>query len=287
MPSYIKNMKGKIFGRWTVLEDLGICDGKHYFACKCKCGVMRAVQQGTLKSGNGRSCGCLKRDTDKGKLKHDYTGEKIGRLIVLKQTEPLPRRFFSDKNHLGTLTRMWLVKCDCGKEKIVQTQSLRRQKTTGFGSCGCWKTELNRMEREKKTPPYSHYLSRILNSARGRGITVSISYNDLLSLIPKNGVGTCHYCKINVPWIPYDRKCVNGKYNHNRMTGHNLDRKDNCGSYSLENVVVCCGLCNRTRGNNFSYEEFVTLSSALEEIQKNRRKQMKNGRKNSGRSVSQ
>jgi len=145
-----------------------------------------------------------------------------------------------------------------------------RHRLTGHGSCGCWSKELNQQEREKKTPPYAHYLGRIRNSARAREIGNTLSYKELLTLIPANGVGECAYCGESVLWLPYDRKQIGAVPNGNRATGHNLDRKDNQGGYSLANVVVCCGDCNRTRGDRFSYDEFLLLAPALREIRRER-----------------
>ena len=61
-----------------------------------------------------------------GKLK-DYSGEKFGRLTVIKRVE----------NNKYNQVR-WLCKCDCGNEKIVLANNLRNGETK---SCGCLKKE--------------------------------------------------------------------------------------------------------------------------------------------------
>lgn len=61
-----------------------------------------------------------------GKLK-DYSGEKFGRLTVIKRAE----------NNKYNQVR-WLCKCDCGNEKIVLANNLRNGQTK---SCGCLKKE--------------------------------------------------------------------------------------------------------------------------------------------------
>lgn len=57
------DLTGKIFGYWVVLEKINKqnSDGKHpYWRCKCKCGNIREVAGGALKSGNSKSCGCYR-----------------------------------------------------------------------------------------------------------------------------------------------------------------------------------------------------------------------------------
>jgi hypothetical protein len=51
-------MKGKVFGRLTVLEKLpgGLIQ------CRCECGVVKAFHAGNVRSGRAKSCGCLNRE---------------------------------------------------------------------------------------------------------------------------------------------------------------------------------------------------------------------------------
>lgn len=62
-----------------------------------------------------------------GKAK-DLIGQRFGRLIVIK-------REGKDKHNRAT----WLCKCDCGNEKVVNSNNLRNGSTT---SCGCLKREM-------------------------------------------------------------------------------------------------------------------------------------------------
>lgn len=52
---------------------------------------------------------------------------------------------------------------------------------------------------------------------------------------------------------------------------YNLDRKDPAVGYQKDNCVVCCALCNRAKGDNFSYEEFLLIGPLVALI-KDRRK---------------
>ena len=55
-------------------------------------------------------------------------------------------------------------------------------------------------------------------------------------------------------------------------SGVGLDRKDNVKGYEMSNVVPCCGRCNVTRGNRFTYEEMLLLAKVIREIDSTRTK---------------
>lgn len=86
----------------------------------------------------------------------DLTGQRFGRLSVVKRTE----------NNIHGHVR-WLCKCDCGNEKIVLTSTLRRK--SGTKSCGCLlrelTTERNATHGMGKSRPYriwTHMKARCL-----------------------------------------------------------------------------------------------------------------------------
>ena len=54
--------------------------------------------------------------------KLELTGQRYGRLVVLRQAENIGKR------------TAWLCRCDCGNEVVVRTNRLRSGHTT---SCGC------------------------------------------------------------------------------------------------------------------------------------------------------
>lgn len=58
----VSEMIGKKFGRLTILEECEERDKYHYkvYKCKCDCGNIIYVNSNKLKSGNTKSCGCLK-----------------------------------------------------------------------------------------------------------------------------------------------------------------------------------------------------------------------------------
>ena len=110
--------------------------------------------------------------------------------------------------------------------------------------------------------PYEALYNVLLTEAhRGsRDIPVSLTYEEFVKFTCEK---TCHYCGGGVVWAYHIR--------HKEYVGTNLNRKDNSLGYSLSNCVVCCGWCNRTKGDRFTYEEFMLLSPILREIQSMRK----------------
>lgn len=51
---------GNKFGRWKVLENVGIIKACTHFKCKCECGTIRTVAGRCLNSGGTKSCGCIR-----------------------------------------------------------------------------------------------------------------------------------------------------------------------------------------------------------------------------------
>lgn len=70
------NLKGKRFGRLTVLEIRGRTKAnKATWLCSCTCGKQRVVVGSGLISGNARSCGCLRNENHK--RTHGKTNTKL------------------------------------------------------------------------------------------------------------------------------------------------------------------------------------------------------------------
>jgi hypothetical protein len=237
---------GAVFGLWTVV---GLAPRTHKseavkWLCRCKCGVERAVVANNLQKGETKSCGetCPFEVPDgrKRKKHRDLTGEIIGNWTVLKQ---LPEKVHD--------RYQYLCRCACGTERTVRAAWLMNGHSR---SCGCL-----RLEAITKSPFESVY-NKLLYVAERRKHTVDLSYEDYLVF---THVKECHYCGANLYW----RKV----YAYGKPGGHNLDRKDNSLGYSVDNCVVCCGWCNRTKGDRFTYEEFMLVAPILRMIQELRK----------------
>ncbi|MCC2248975.1 hypothetical protein JUJ52_03255 [Virgibacillus sp. AGTR] len=129
-----EDLTGQTFNRWTVLyhaESITEPSGRKatMWHCRCECGTERDIRAGTLKSGESKSCGCLK--TDVLSKVRNLEGQTFGRWLVLgvgsEQVVPSGRRL-----------KRWVCECECGEVREVTEQSLVRGKSI---SCGCYRKE--------------------------------------------------------------------------------------------------------------------------------------------------
>ena len=128
-------MRGKVFGEWTVLDEDPVRGkgGDYYWPCRCSCGAERRTNGTALRMGRTRSCGCEKKGS-----KFKMRGKVFGEWTVLDED---PVRRGKGKYH-------WLCRCSCGTEKRVCGASLRLKKR-GSRSCGCAKLAKNRRTMDK------------------------------------------------------------------------------------------------------------------------------------------
>lgn len=130
----LKDETGNRYGRLTVLyrdETKPKGRGKAvYWICQCDCGNITSVSANNLRQGQIKSCGCLSKELKSKRSLIDLTGQKFGRLTVLKRDESKP------KGHQQKV--YWICKCDCGNVKSIPAQNLRNGTCQ---SCGCLQKE--------------------------------------------------------------------------------------------------------------------------------------------------
>lgn len=145
-----------------------------------------------------------------------------------------------------------VFKCvSCGKDIEVLNHPSHLKRATG--KCRrCASLEAATPQRKR---PFENLYNSFRRAAAYEHKSVEFSFEDFLAFTIQ---ATCHYCGKEISWRPYG----GGPYN--------LDRKDNSLGYSRENCVVCCGDCNKLKGNRFSYEEMLELVPALHSIQEKR-----------------
>lgn len=103
--------------------------GTRDWACQCACGNQIVVNQDDLFWGSILDCGCQK------KKRSDIAGQRFGRLIALRETEPGISRS-------GVSIPRWLCRCDCGRELVVRKNNLTGRITR---SCGCLRSKKARL----------------------------------------------------------------------------------------------------------------------------------------------
>lgn len=150
------DLKGMRFGKLVVLESSGVNKyGNYQWLCLCDCGKTTTVPGGALRGGRTKSCGCLRMI--------DITGQRFGKLTVLEYAGLDARKEV-----------LWLCRCDCGNEKVINGNALRRGHIV---SCTCKSANYKHgMRGSLIYKKHAEMLYRCRNKKNplygGRGITV-------------------------------------------------------------------------------------------------------------------
>jgi hypothetical protein len=210
------DLTGKRFGKLIAISySPGSRRNEGGWLCKCDCGKDTFVSGANLRTGNTKSCGCL--------VFKNIAGQKFGKLTVLKQDG------FSRNGEA-----LWLCRCECGNEKIINGSNLRRGHIV---SCGCKSPNYKHgMRNSLIYKKHAEMLCRCRNKNNplygGRGITVcdqwhrfepfyewalSTGYHDGLSLdrIDPNG----NYEPSNCRWADSFVQAQNQRVARNNSTG--------------------------------------------------------------------
>lgn len=79
------DLTGQRFGRWTVLSKAERRT-QRYWICRCDCGNTRKIAQNTLRSGQSRSCGCLRTRLTHGHAVGHRTTPEYHAWIAMRQS---------------------------------------------------------------------------------------------------------------------------------------------------------------------------------------------------------
>ena len=219
---------GNRYGKWVVLKRAENSPRGTRWLCKCDCGTERVVDGGSLRDGKSQSCGCSWRKSAK-----EMAGQKFGRLTVIKRV---------GSNKRGDAT--WLCNCKCGKRAVLVGAHLRSGRVK---SCGCL------LALPEGVASFNKVLSSMKRSAKHRGYTWQLTKEQFSTLTQQ----TCYYCGMEPSQCGHHSSHGDHIYN-------GLDRVDNSKDYTIDNVVPCCGDCNRAKGTKTTEEFKVWLHKAHE-----------------------
>lgn len=123
-----RDLTGQKFFRLTALYPTEKRkNGSIVWHCKCDCGTQKDIDASSLTRGRTKSCGCLKKESDKKPKGNtiNLIGKKFNHLTVIER---------NGSDHRGEAK--WLCKCDCGNPNLISVlgSNLRTGHTQ---SCGC------------------------------------------------------------------------------------------------------------------------------------------------------
>lgn len=153
-------------------------------------------------------------------------GDKFNRLLAVEYS------------HTGKHYRRYFVfKCDCGNTVTLTAETAISGNTK---SCGCLAVESQRAQAQKNKLPdnmgvINHIVLQYKRHAKARGIEFLLSNDEVSSIVRQ----PCHYCGIKGGNTKRTKNCREG-FKHS-----GIDRVDSSKNYTVDNVVPCCGMCNK------------------------------------------
>lgn len=242
---HVKDITGARSGKLTAVEFLRVDGGIAIWKASCDCGGVVELRGSAITYKSTLSCGCLLKEVKAGKPapnRIDHTGRRYGRLLVIERSG-------SKRVGSNTIVTTWLVKCDCGTEKVVIGRNLGRV----VKSCGCLYRDTRKTcaagKAKPRLPVGEGELRRIeeayIRGAKDRGFPWGLTRSEFRSKLD----GACFYCG-----------CKPSSFKKMGLTGgvwwNGIDRIDNGAGYIPSNIVTCCAVCNHAK-RDMQIEEFL------------------------------
>jgi hypothetical protein len=225
-------LKGRKIGKLTVIKESGKDKyGKTLFECNCECGNTTQITGSDLSRGHKKSCGCMS-------AVHDLVGKKYGRLTVIAQ---------SGRNKRNRI--QWLCRCECGTEKVVVGDELRRGKVL---SCGCYRDE----KLSKLSYRHGGYGTRLYKCWQGIIQRCTCTTHQSYENYGGRGITVCDEWRDFANFKEW--ALVNG-YKEDLT----IDRKDNDGNYEPSN---CRWATYETQENNTRQNVFLEFNGETKTV---------------------
>jgi len=163
----------------------------------------------------------------------DLTGQKFGRLTVIKRVEK--------PTHIKSRGSYWLCKCECKNEKIIFGQNLKGGDTT---SCGCYHVEISSIKKGQSS------INRVYYDYKKHAIKKQVPFEISREYFVEITQMDCFYCGKKPSNISKNR------YNNGDFIYNGIDRINSSDGYIKGNIVPCCWRCNEAKKKE-TQEDFL------------------------------
>lgn len=182
-------------------------------------------------------------------LKLELLGKRFGRLVVTSEY------LKSNGRH------KWLCSCACGNEITVQGSHLNKGL---IRSCGCLRRETTALNgrnnsKQNKVAALHKLYYRYKHAAKKKNRLFELDLDFFAYLVNQ----PCHYCKIHPNQLMHA--------GNDTIVYTGIDRVDCNVGYIESNVVPCCGVCNRAKYTQTSFEFENWIERAYNTLQQRRK----------------
>lgn len=144
----------------------------------------------------------------------------------------------------------WNCQCDCGVVFATTTKQIKK----GRKSCGCLSQRSQFKSISNEVALIRRKLCHYKIAAKRRNIKWCLKEQDFAKLLKQN----CYYCGVE--------PCLEVKRFKGSIFVNGVDRVANDLDYTIDNVVSCCYICNRAKGDL----DQATFSKWLERLRRSR-----------------
>lgn len=172
---------------------------------------------------------------------------------------------FYSKIYQNKVEAHWLCQCKCGKQKIIRASKLHSKDTRSCGGVRCKIQTPKSRKLLSGEAAKNKVISNYRIHARTRCFEFLLTHDEILLLFKNN----CFYCgsePSSVSTIKM-RKLKFDVPEYGDFIYNGIDRIDNSKGYTTDNVVSCCGECNRMKSNQ-TILEFMNRIKRIYELQK-------------------
>src|SRR5258708_5402599 len=240
-----EDIAGRVFGRLSVLEYVGSNKyGKRLWRCICACGKEIVVLRGGLTSGKTQSCGCIQKEIASHRMRNlpkrpprNLVGQKFGKWVVVE-----------DKGKSVSRNRLFLCRCECGKEYVVQYANLMYYDFPKCRDCSYtdrrYTSDALAIGAEKTLFLQYHW------AAESRHYEFVLTSDEFHLLVQ----GECYYCGS----LPSQKVSAGSRYEEVYLY-NGIDRIDNEIGYVSSNVRSCCKRCNIAKLNSLETDFYIWI----------------------------